>query len=271
MLYTPSESAAIVLQKLRDTRPLVLCLTNSVVQNYTANLLLAVGAAPVMLQHAGECEELLRNCAQALLINTGTLTEQQAEVMLTAARTAREAGVPWILDPVAAGVLKFRTDFCHKLLEEAPPAMIRGNASEIMALAGINAAGRGVESSHSSKQAKAAARELAQRTGAAVLVTGATDYATDGSRICAITNGDSIMERVTGMGCAMGALAGACLAVAENSLEAAISTAVIMGLTGERVANKHQHPGSFATAFLDGIDTIMPADIANFTRTAEEE
>lgn len=266
MLYTPSETAAIVLQKLRDSRPLVLCLTNNVVQNFTANVLLSVGAAPVMLQHAGECEEILNTCTQALLINTGTLTEQQADIMLTAAKAARAAGVPWVLDPVAAGVLRFRTEFCHKLIDEAPPAMIRGNASEIMALAGEKAAGRGVESANSSSQAVKAAVSLAQRTGAAVLVTGAKDYATDGTNTWMLTNGDPIMERVTGMGCSMGALAGACLAVADSALDAAISTAAIMGLVGERAANKNTHPGSFATAFLDGLDALMPADLANFTR-----
>lgn len=266
MLYTPSETAAIVLQKLRDSRPLVLCLTNNVVQNFTANVLLSVGAAPVMLQHAGECEQLLHSCAQALLINTGTLTEQQAEVMLVSAQAAREAGVPWVLDPVAAGVLSFRTGFCHKLLETAPPAMIRGNASEIMALAGEQAAGRGVESANSSSQAVNAAISLAKNTGAAVLVTGAKDYATDGINTWMFTNGDPIMERVTGMGCSMGALAGACLAAADSSLDAAISTAAIMGLVGERAAAKHEHPGSFATAFLDGLDSLMPADLASFTR-----
>lgn len=266
MLYTPSETAAIVLQKLRDTRPLVLCLTNNVVQNFTANVLLSVGAAPVMLQHAEECEELLHSCAQALLINTGTLTELQAEVMLRAAKAAREAGVPWVLDPVAAGVLRFRTDFCCRLLEEAPPAMIRGNASEIMALAGEKAAGRGVESANSSSQAVSAAITLAKRTEAAVLVTGAKDYATDGTNTWMLTNGDAIMERVTGMGCSMGALAGACLAVADSAIDAAISTAAIMGLEGERAANKNTHPGSFAVAFLDGLDALMPADLASFTR-----
>lgn len=271
MLYTPSETAAIVLQKIRDTRPLVLCLTNNVVQNFTANVLLSVGAAPVMLQHAGECEEILNTCAQALLINTGTLTEYQAGVMMTAAKAARAAGVPWVLDPVAAGVLTFRTNFCHQLLEEAPPTMIRGNASEIMALAGEKTAGRGVESTNSSSQAVKAAVSLARHTGAAVLVTGAKDYATDGSSTWMLTNGDPIMERVTGMGCSMGALAGACLANAESALDAAISTAAIMGLTGERVANKNTHPGSFAAAFLDGLDILMPADLASFTRYSESK
>ncbi|MBQ3240275.1 MAG: hydroxyethylthiazole kinase [Akkermansia sp.] len=266
MLYTPSETAAIVLQKLRDQHPLVLCLTNSVVQNFTANVLLSIGAAPVMLQHAEECEELLHNSAQALLVNTGTLTELQAEVMLRAVKAAREAGVPWVLDPVAAGVLRFRTDFCHKLVAEAPPTLIRGNASEIMALAGENTAGRGVESTNSSTQAVQAAISLAQNTGAAVLVTGAKDYATDGATTWMLTNGDPIMERVTGMGCSMGALAGACLAVADNALDAGISTAAIMGLVGERAAHKTPHPGSFAPAFLDGLDTLTPADLASFTR-----
>lgn len=264
-----STTAATVLEQLRERHPLVLCLTNQVVQNFTANLLLAIGAAPVMLQDSRECEQIIPICTNAVLINTGTLTQAQAETMLAAAAAAKAAGVPTVLDPVAVGLLSFRTEFCHKLLAEFPPTMIRGNASEIMALAGENAQGRGVDSLNTSNQAIHAAQRLARQTGAAVLVTGATDYATDGVRTFAITHGDPIMERVVGMGCSMGALAGACLASAPSPLEAAAACAVIMGMAGEIAAAKHTHPGSFAPAFLDELDKLSPADIAANARISE--
>lgn len=266
MLFTPQETAAVGLDRLQERRPLVLCLTNTVVQNFTANLLLSVGAAPVMLQNAEECVQLIQTCANALLVNVGTLTQAQATVMTAAVEAAAAAGIPWVLDPVAAGVLDFRTAFCHQLISKAAPAIIRGNASEIMALAGEQAAGRGVESANESSQAVQAAQKLARDTGAVVLVTGATDYITDGNTTVVHTNGDAIMERVTGMGCGMGALTAACLAVADSPMDAAITTTAIMGITGERAATKHPHPGSFAVAFLDGLSTITPGDLVSFTR-----
>jgi hydroxyethylthiazole kinase len=261
-MNTLSHSAARVLDTLRSKRPLILSLTNNVVQNITANMLLATGGVPVMLTHSDEIRDLLHSCANGMLINVGTLSEQQAQTMLTAVKDAREAGIPWVLDPVAVGLLQYRTAICQELLQ-TPPAMIRGNASEIIALAGAEGAlCRGVESSAESKAAVAAAQALARRTGAAVLVTGETDYATDGTTTIACHNGDEIMTRVTGVGCAMGALAAACLASADTPLQAAVATAAILGIAGERAAARAPHPGSFAAELLDTLDALTPDDIA---------
>lgn len=255
------DTTADILAHLREKRPLVLCLTNTVVQEITANLLLAAGAVPAMLTHAGEAADMLHACTNALLVNVGTLNEAQAELMRSAVLSARKEGVPWVLDPVAAGLLRFRTEFCHELLA-TPPALIRGNASEIMALAGQQgAACRGPESSAESSTAVEAARHLAHQTGAAVLVTGATDYATDGERVVACTNGHPLLTRVTGIGCAMGGLAAAILAVAPSPLEAAIATAAIMGIAGERAAARAPRPGSFKAALLDWLDKLDARDI----------
>lgn len=253
--------AADVLDRLRQQRPLVLCLTNSVVQDISANLLLAVGAVPAMLSHAEETSDMLQSCANSMLINVGTLDESQAQLMRSAVRSANKAGVPWVLDPVAVGLLRFRTQVCQELLA-TPPALIRGNASEIMALAGVPAAPcRGPESRADSSSALDAARRLARQTGAAVLVTGAVDYATDGETTVSCTNGNPLMTRVTGIGCAMGGLAAACLAIAPSPLEAAVATAAILGIAGERAAARSPRPGTFLPSLLDWLDRLEPKDM----------
>lgn len=268
-MNTLNTTAAAVLQRIRDQKPLILNLTNNVVQSITANMLLAVGGVPVMLTHTQEIRDLLHSCANGMLVNVGTLSAEQAETMLTAVTDAAEAGIPWVLDPVAVGLLKFRTQVCKQLLQ-TPPAMIRGNASEIIALAGAQGAlCRGVESSAESIAALPAAKALASQTGAAVLVTGETDYMTDGQRTITCTNGHELMTRVTGVGCAMGALCAACLACADNALEAAVATAAILGLAGERAAAQYPHPGSFAAALLDELDRMTPQDLEFSARLTE--
>ncbi len=255
-----------VLARLREKRPLVLSLTNTVVQNFTANLLLAVGAVPVMLAHAEEIDDLLHSCADGLLVNLGTVQENQARLMRSAVVSAREAGIPWVLDPVAVGLLRFRTELCRDLLG-TPPAMIRGNASEIMAAAGVQAAAcRGPESGAASSDAVAAARQLASDTGSVVLVTGEIDYMTDGITTYGCSNSDVLLTRVTGTGCAMGALAAACLAVADSPLQAAAATAAILGVAGERAAAAARRPGSLVPALLDALDALTPDDVAETTR-----
>lgn len=265
----PSTIAAEVLAAIRAKRPLILSLTNNVVQSITANMLLSVGGVPVMLTHSEEIRDLLHSCANGMLVNVGTLSQQQADTMRSAVNDAAEAGIPWVLDPVAVGLLKFRTGVCSQLLR-TPPAMIRGNASEIMALAGAEGAlPRGVESAADSAAALPAAKALALKTGAAVLATGETDYATDGHRTITCTNGHEIMTRVTGVGCAMGALCAACLACADNALEAAVAAAAILGLAGERAAKQYPHPGSFAAGLLDELDTLTPEDVEKTARLSE--
>ncbi len=260
----PKQISAKVLANIRKRRPLILCLTNSVVQNITANFLLAVGAVPVMLEDESEIRDLLHTCANGLLVNVGTLSAAQAQAMRAAVQEAKSANIPWVLDPVAVGLLKYRTSVCRELLA-TPPALIRGNASEIIALAGAEGAiCRGVESTADSAEAVAAAQALARSTGAAVLVTGPTDYATDGSATIACRNGAEIMTRVTGVGCAMGALSAACMASADTPLHAAVASAAILGIAGEKAAARHCLPGSFATALADELAALSEDDVANY-------
>ncbi|PLP26455.1 hydroxyethylthiazole kinase, partial [Klebsiella michiganensis] len=171
--------------------PLVHCMTNDVVQTFTANVLLAIGASPAMVIDPDEASQFAA-IADALLINVGTLTVERAAAMRAAARNAQQAGKPWALDPVAVGALTLRTEFCRELLA-LQPAAVRGNASEIMALAGMSGGGRGVDTTDTAAAALPAAQALARQLNTVVAVTGEVDYVTDGQRTRAVTGGDPLM------------------------------------------------------------------------------
>ncbi|MFT3868139.1 MAG: hydroxyethylthiazole kinase [Nibricoccus sp.] len=243
-----------ILERIRTRHPLVHCLTNHVVKNFTANVLLALGAAPAMVEHADEAAEFAA-MADALLVNVGTLDEPQMAAMLRAIPSANKAHKPWVFDPVAVGPLTVRTHFAHEILAQRP-TLIRGNASEIIALAGQAGRGRGVDSGDASDAALGAAKALAVQTQGAALVTGPVDYATDGSSIVACANGHPLLTRVTGVGCAQGAVAAACCAVASSPLAAAVAAATFMGVAGQLAACVSVRPGSFAEALLDSLDQL---------------
>lgn len=247
-------SVVSILERLRALRPLVHCLTNHVVKGFTANVLLALGAAPAMVEHPEEAEEFA-GMADALLVNVGTLDEAQIGAMRRAIPAARQARKPWVFDPVAVGPLGVRTRFAAEIMH-LEPTVVRGNASEVMALAGLAGGGRGVDSGAESQAAREAGRSLAQRTGGAVLVTGQVDYIFGGGREAAVSNGHPLLTRVTGVGCAMGAINAACAAVASSPFDACVATAVILGIAGERAAMQTPRPGSFQIALIDALDLI---------------
>ncbi|MFZ4775623.1 MAG: hydroxyethylthiazole kinase [Terrimicrobiaceae bacterium] len=256
-----------VMARIRSQHPLIHCLTNNVVKGFTANVLLAIGAAPAMVEHPEEAREFAA-MADALLINLGTLDESQMTAMRRAIPSALTAGKPWVLDPVAVGALGVRTRFAEEIIAHRP-TVIRGNASEILALAGESGGGRGVDSGRDSQAARTAARALVAKTGATLLVTGAVDYVVDSSREFAISNGHPLLTRVTGVGCAMGAINAACLAVADSPGLASVATAVWLGVAGELAAKKSPHPGSFQIALLDALDAVDEATIRSLARFVE--
>ncbi len=247
----PGATAAAVLHHLRQHSPLVHCLTNDVVQTFTANVLLALGAAPAMVTEVEEAAQF-SGLASALLINIGTLTSGQAAAMLAAIHAANSARTPWVLDPVAVGGLAFRTRFAREIIQ-LKPAAIRGNASEILALAGEQAGGRGVDSTDDALSAIPAAQKLACETGAVVAVTGETDYVTDGERTLAVTGGGELMTRVVGTGCALSAVVAACCALPGGKLDNVASACRFMSLAGEQAIAASRGPGSFTPAFLDAL------------------
>lgn len=251
------QKAGEALEHLKSKHPLVHCLTNGVVKNFTANALLATGAAPAMVEDPVEANEFAR-VADGLLVNLGTLDASQIESMKAAVTAANEASTPWILDPVAIGLLSTRTSFAKVLLERRP-AIIRGNASEIIALSGQSSQGRGTDSRDSADAALGAAFALAEKTGGAILVTGPVDYVIQGKQKVSIANGHANLTRVTGIGCAQGAIAAAFAACAQSPFEAAIAAALTVAIAGDIAAETTKGIGSFQIAFLDALDGLTPA------------
>ncbi|WP_413652141.1 hydroxyethylthiazole kinase [Pantoea sp. B65] len=255
MNYQPDPvSGAIVAESLalfRQHAPLVHCMTNDVVQTFTANVLLALGASPAMVIDAEEAAQFSA-IADALLINVGTLTRDRASAMRAAIDAAVQAQKPWTLDPVAVGGLRFRSEFCQALLLQRPRA-IRANASEILALAQQVGQGRGVDSLHDSAAALSAAQQLARSSGAVVAVTGVVDYVTDGERTLAVPGGSALMTRVVGTGCALSAVVAAFAALPGDSLQHIASACRVISCAGERATATASGPGSFIPAFLDAL------------------
>ena len=245
---------------VRQQQPLVHNITNFVVMNYNANALLALGAAPVMA-HAREEVRDMAGIAQALVLNIGTLSPEWIEAMIMALQTARWRGIPVVLDPVGAGATPYRNRAVAELLAAGSPTVLRGNASEILSVAGVEAATRGVDSAAASDDAVQTARTLAARLGAVVCVSGATDHilAPDGRHV-RLSNGHVWMTRVTGVGCSATALIGAFCAVQPDAFHATVAAMAYLGVVGEVAAAQVQAQGrgvgQLQIALLDGLQLL---------------
>lgn len=248
------------LTALRRLRPLVHCLTNDVVQEITANVLLAAGASPAMVVAEQEVESFAA-AADALLINVGTLFESRLQAMKLAVAAAQGAKKPWVLDPVAAGGIPWR-DARIQELAAMKPTVIRGNASEILALTGAGSGGKGVDSTASSEDALPAASALAKRLDCTVCVTGKTDFSTDGERILAVSGGHSMATLVVGTGCSLSALVAAYCAAVPDPVAAAAAACMHAKLAAEAAWRHAQAPGSFHAAYIDALFELQPADFA---------
>jgi len=253
------------LRRVRAEAPVVHNVTNYVVMNTTANALLAVGASPVMAHAPDEVEEMV-GIARALVLNIGTLSEPWIEAMLLAGRAARKRGIPIVLDPVGAGATSYRTTTAQRLLAELEPAIVRGNASEILALASEVAATRGVDSVHGSEESVAAAQALSDAHGCVVSISGATDIIVSGASVARVHNGAPIMTRVTGMGCTASALSAAFAAVDGSPLLAATQAMVVLGVAGELAAERAPGPGSFQAQLFDTLHALGPDELERRAR-----
>jgi hydroxyethylthiazole kinase len=242
---------------IKEKSPLVLNITNYVAMNFSANALLAIGASPIMSFYPEEMDELVAEC-DALVINIGCLDSLQVEAMTIAASAALKYGKPWVLDPVGIGASHIRKKICGELVS-FKPSIIRGNPSEIMTLAGLDATSRGVDSCRSSNDALSGAQSLALSAGAVVSVSGPRDYITDGNRVVTVSNGSPLMSRVTAMGCTATAMTAAFAAV-TNPFDAAVDAMMLMGLCGEAASSKADGTGTMETIFIDELYGFDPAE-----------
>lgn len=257
--------AAENLARVRATKPLVHNVTNFVAMNFTANVLLAAGASPVMAHAENEVEEMVA-LAKALVLNIGTLDDAWIAAMLKAGKKASELGVPIVLDPVGAGATRLRTEAAKRILAETKVALVRGNASEILALGGGAAKTRGVDAADSVEAAAERAGALARELDVSVAITGAVDYVTDGKRVARVANGHPWMGRVTGTGCGATAIIGAFAGVDADPVSAAATALAYYGLAGEHAADGAAGPASFAVRFLDALDALTPEDVFHGSR-----
>jgi hydroxyethylthiazole kinase len=239
-------------ERIRQRAPLVHNITNYVAMNSTANALLALGGAPVMAHAAEEVEDIVR-IASALVVNVGTLSAPWIQSMRLAMVTARQRGIPVVLDPVGAGASALRTETCLELIGLAPPTVLRGNPSEVRALCLAGATTRGVDSRDEAETALEPARRLSRTTGAVVSISGPVDLIVLGEEVIEVANGHPLMTRVTGLGCAASALTGAFIAVNPDPQRAAAHAMATMGICGELAAATATGPGSFEVAFLDAL------------------
>ena len=239
-----------LLTAMRAKPPLVQCITNYVAMNIAANVVLAAGASPAMVHAAEEAGEFAA-IAGALTVNIGTLSTQWIDGMHAAAKAANASGKPWVLDPVAHYATSFRRKAVADLLA-LRPTIIRGNASEIIALAGGESRGQGVDSRDPVEQAEASARLLAERHGVVVAVTGVVDFVTDGAQALRIEGGSTLMPQVTALGCSLTCLTGAFAAtIPADPFAATVAALGTFAVAGEEATKQADGPGSFSWRFLD--------------------
>jgi hydroxyethylthiazole kinase len=250
------------LKKVREKTPLVQAITNYVTINDCANILLCFGASPAMCEARAEVEEFV-GLVSALYINIGTLTEEQKEAAVLAAKRATQLNKPVVLDPVACGAIPRKMDVIKELLENARISVIKGNTGEIKSLAGCSGKVRGVDSIDDGTGVVEACRSLAREYNTVVAATGKTDIITDGERTCLIENGTPMLTLVTGAGCMAGALTAATAGVTDDYFISSTAAIIAMGLAGEMAASSMDKvlPGTFRMKLFDSIYSMSEEDI----------
>jgi hydroxyethylthiazole kinase len=247
---------------------LVHSITNFVVMNFNANVLLAMGASPVMA-HAHEEVVEMAGIAQALVLNIGTLEPYWIESMCRALEVATQRAIPTVLDPVGAGATSYRNESIKAIFQKGHPVVLRGNASEVMSVAGATVQTRGVDSGAAVSDALGCAVQLTQQSGGVVCVSGEVDHIVDASgRHATLHNGHEWMTRITGVGCSATALVGAFCAVQPDAWRATVSAMAYWGVVGEIAAAQvqalGQGVGSMQVAMLDQLQLL---DEARFVST----
>lgn len=253
------------LEDLRAKRPLIHNITNYVAMSVSANVLLALGASPAMVHAVEEVEDFVA-ISDALCVNIGTLSPPWVDAMRLAVARARSLGKPWVLDPVGCGATRYRTGVAAELTV-LKPAVIRGNAGEIMSLAGEAGAGKGVDSLSGADEATSAAAALAARTGAAVAVTGAVDYVAGAEGLTAVHAGHALMPLSTALGCSLSAVTAAFAAV-RPPREAAIAALAVFGAAGSAAAARLRGPGHLPAEICDELYALTPDTLAAHARLA---
>ena len=266
-------------KNVKENAPLTFCITNFVTVTDCANAALAIGASPIMSNGAEEGGEIV-NIASALVINIGTLSKSQNELMRNSANQAKEIGKPIIFDPVGAGVSGLRNDMTREIVENYPLALVRGNMSEIKAITQLinldlnetkDAAGKGVDVAESdiiSKDTLGAnaliVKELAKELNTVVIASGPIDIISDGEKTFGLDNGDEMMPLITGSGCMLTTIIGSYVG-ANDALTGGITACTLMTVAGENAADyvreNNLGTGSFRTLLIDNLYKLTAEDL----------
>lgn len=262
MMHSEGKKVYKLLHEMRTAKPLVHNITNVVVANFTANGLLAAGASPVMANAKEEAADMA-SAADALVLNIGTLNPMQVESMLLAGAAANKKGIPVVLDPVGAGATAYRTDTARQLLSEIDISLIRGNAGEIAAVAGLESDTRGVDSGSSQATTAETAEQAFGVLNIPIVVTGAVDAVTDGKDMYRIHNGHSMMTKVTGSGCLLSSLIGSFLTITEDTAYGAAAALGYYGIAAEKAGGfaSMRGPGTFQAELLNALYHVGDMDI----------
>jgi hydroxyethylthiazole kinase len=254
------------LKEVRTQRPLVHNITNLVVNNTAANVLLAIGASPVMAYAHEEVADMAQ-IASALALNMGTLTPDIVAAMRLAGHAANRAGVPIVFDPVGMGATPYRTQVATDIVKELQCTVIRGNAGEIGLLIGSGGEVSGVDSKGASADLPLAMKRYAKEHRVVVAATGETDWVTDGEQLWKLENGHPLLAAITGSGCMLTALIGAFIGAAGREAglatyaEAVVAAITCLNVAGEIAAQSAHGPGTFHAALFDALYNLQEGNV----------
>ena len=267
-----------ILTYIQQEAPLIHCITNPISINDCANILLAIGARPIMAEHPDEVAEITA-IAKGLALNLGNITDARMASMKISAGAAKDKGIPFVLDLVGLSCSRLRQKYAKELLQIAVPDIIKGNISELRTLLGLpTTPGMGVEAGQKEMVTKENALEYARifqkqarEYQTLLLATGPIDLVVSSEEAYIIANGSNALASITGTGCMNNVLAGACLAgvhgissQATNNTLAAILSCLLLGIAGENIQDIYlnQGPGSFHYSLMDSISKLTPQTIA---------
>lgn len=259
---------ASIRQKVKEEHPLIHHITNIVVTNLTANVTLATGAAPVMAHSLREVADMV-GLAQALVLNMGTPDDMLVEAIFLAGKAANKAGIPVIFDPVGAGATPYRTEIAQKIVQELQIDILRGNFSEIACIGGFGGRTRGVDAAEVPFEPAEVATSVARKLNTVVVITGATDYISDGQRLLAVDNGHWMLSLVTGTGCSATTVIAAFRAVEPDGVVASAAALAYYGLAAEKAGAASRGPGSFQEALWDMLYNLEGEELARGVRIRE--
>ncbi|AGF54619.1 hydroxyethylthiazole kinase [Clostridium saccharoperbutylacetonicum] len=264
-----------LLEEVKNKKPLVHNITNYVTVNDCANILLALGASPIMADDIREAADIT-SISSALVINIGTLNERTIEAMIASGKKANELNIPVVFDPVGAGASEFRNATTKRILEEVKVSVLRGNMSEVKFIAGLQATTKGVDASEAdinaaNEEGVIIAKKLALMLNCTVAITGVTDIIADGKRGVILENGHKMLANVTGTGCMTTALVGAYCGAGTDCFLAAVSGIISMGIAGEIAFEKAGQvgTGSFHIAIIDAISNLNSEIIGKMAKAKE--